>query len=226
MKNYYSKYIAEFRFLPIAPFLDVRGGVVEKMLGGYLDEWIVDGNRVDVINTKARAAVFVSIHNSGFATEDKSDFNLIFKTLEDGLSILPETKFTRLGFRQITIMNYEKEFKDLVELFESKTLGKLPKSIKESSIELEDLALVFNFIGEGFGLNAQVGPMKKEQAKNIFSDKSKVFNNSIFIDSDYFINKPQVSNFKTVKKFVKDGLNFTDEFNSKINEIIQDMESK
>lgn len=197
------KYIAEFRYVPVAEMLDMRGKIAVAMLRGELEDWNITGNRVDVANKAKTKGVFVEHRHAGFAVEGEDAVDDLLQVVQEGMKIIPNLKYGRLGLRLTTIVGSNSTFSDLRKRIEAKLMKVDGVGKKPINSKLDDVGLsyVFSF-DDGSKMNVTLGPMEEEQAKEYFNEHDTVPKVGIFLDLDCsLLNKPDTG-LKEVKRFV------------------------
>jgi hypothetical protein len=197
----FVKHIAEFRYLPMPLVLDKRGQVADKMLDGYLDKWITRSNRVDVLSEVDNAGAFISFTNSGFAAEGTGGFSVFLDALERGLEEIPTPKFTRIGFRELSLTATDLDFAKLLSKFETSLL-RVPSSFKNAETSVSDIGITYILKLTTGNVRLQVGPMEISQASEIF-DSESLPQVGLFLDIDFYRESPKVKTFKNLREFVQ-----------------------
>ncbi len=201
MKADSYKYIGEFRYKPLPKVLDLRGEIVQNLLGGSLTEWVIGKDRVDVISTDQSKGAFVSFRNCGFATLDEKDIGTLIDALQKATKLLPEQHYGRVGIRLTSLYATKKTFQALIKNFQSDIMKNDFLKKGPLKVNLKDVGLSYILEGEERRLQLNIGPMQKSQARNFFP-KKKLPNVGIFIDIDCYRTLTVRNNFKDVRRFV------------------------
>lgn len=200
-----KKYTTEIRFVPDPIILDKRGDIVKHLLSRNFKDWAIDTNRVQITNKDG--FIFVSYNNLGFITSNEDKLDEFVDSFDEALKFLGDLPPIRWGFRIMAIEQSDGGYPKLLKTYQSKLLNYQSDKFSKIGGELSDIGVSYIFKEERFTYHLSSGPMKKDQAKDLFPN-AKIPANSIFVDLDIYREKEQFYRDDFRRSRIKDFINF------------------
>lgn len=210
-RTFVAEEVVEVRYTPKGTFIAHMGEIADYVVDEKLfPHWSLDSNTIkfrDVAGPPERLHGFMSHANLGFITIDPPTTNLFrdkaiqyWKAIEAN-PFFKIPKINRIGVRNRCFVKVQKEFPAI----EKSMYGYLFKDdvMKTIGGSRKDFQAVFKFEDGERKTTVTLGPLKKNEAKQLYAFKSPHFENEgVFIDIDSSLNDPAAGS-KAVDRFIR-----------------------
>ena len=188
-----KKFLFELRFDPLPTILDKRGEIANLLLKPPFTTWNIGANRIDISSKDNRSiGMFVTYHNFGLAAESPNDEKTFSdetkRLIKELWTIIPPTRYVRMGIRINTYIPSKKNFQNLFTRFKDKFLATDNFDLTKFGGELVDVGVPLNFESnlDNTKFNVSMGAMRKDQALQFFTTEKTLAKTGFFVDIDYF----------------------------------------
>lgn len=208
---YVAEEIIEVRYTPRGSFLPQMGNIADYIKDkGLFPNWEIGTGELkfrDAPQKAEKSHAFMSHKNLGFVAFDSPTRNFFsdkaaqyWRAIESNpYFALPD--ITRVGIRNKCFIGLDDNFEDIEGLMYEYFFK--PDILDLVDMKRKDIQVVINFESHGVKLNANFGPLHKDEAERLFPFKSKYFSKvGIFVDLDWSIERSNIPT-KEVESFLK-----------------------